>query len=73
MGGFACSGPHFCLGKSKPNRVLRKTRVQGGTFKIDAYPRCHQMNIFLLTQTVAQDGLEAKNLTAKQKAKLLIL
>ena len=56
MGGAAYRGAFFCLGKRKQNRVLRKTRVQGGIFKMNVYPRCPQLNICLLTQTVAQDG-----------------
>ncbi|GAC1375179.1 MAG: hypothetical protein NVS3B3_11920 [Aquirhabdus sp.] len=60
MGGSAYRGSHFCLGKSKQNRVLRKTRVQGGILKSLVYTSFQQLNICLLTQTVAQDGLEAK-------------
>ena len=56
MGGAAYRGSFFCLGKRKQNRVLRKTRVQGGIFKNLVYSRYLQLDICLLTQTVAQDG-----------------
>ena len=55
MEGAACRGPYFCLVKSKPNRVLRKTRAQGKTLKNNVSLRLQHLNIFLLTQTVAQD------------------
>lgn len=60
MGGYAYRGSSFCLGKRKQNRVRRKTRVQGGTFKMNVFQRCQQLNNSLLTQTVALDELEAK-------------
>jgi len=55
MGGAAYRGSSFCLGKRKQNRVLRKTRVRGGTLKNDAFPKCHFLNISRSAQTVAQD------------------
>ena len=60
MGGSACGSPYFSLGKSKQNRVLRKTRVQGGTFKNEVFPRYQHLNLSHSAQTVAQDGVEAK-------------
>jgi len=61
MGGIACGWPYFFLGKSKQNRVLRKTRAQGGVFKSEVYLRGQHFNNACLAQTVAQDGLEAKH------------
>jgi hypothetical protein len=66
MGGAAYRGSSFCLGKRKQNRVFRKTRLQGGAFKSKAYPRCWQLNTFLLTQTVAQDDSEARSSILKK-------
>jgi hypothetical protein len=39
MGGAACRWPYFFLGKSKQNRVLRKTRARGGLLNNQVYPQ----------------------------------
>ena len=64
MGGAAYRGSYFSLGKSKQNRVLCKTRVQGGTFKVEAYLRGHANNFSRSAQTVAQDGIKTKHLVS---------
>lgn len=40
--------------------VLRKTRVQEGTFKNEVFPRYPYLNFSRSAQTVAQDRVEAK-------------
>ena len=63
MGGSAYRGSHFCLGKSKQNRVPHKTRARRVTIKEAVFlKKIKQLNVSRLAQTVVRDELEAKSI-----------